>query len=120
MVDASAGGCLLNRQVDEASRILEEMAANSYQWPTERTPVFKAAAVESDSKYDDLMKKFTLLKSQIETENVSHINQRNHPNFQQPPAGFTVQNGVIQEPKKPNLEELMQQLVVSNQQMTTN
>lgn len=36
MVDASAGGCLVNRTAREAMRIIEEMASTSFQWPSER------------------------------------------------------------------------------------
>lgn len=33
--------------------------------------------------------------------------------------GFAVQNGMIVEPKKQSVEELIQQLILSNQQLTT-
>lgn len=32
LVDAAAGGCLMNKQVDEAFELIEEMATNHYQW----------------------------------------------------------------------------------------
>ncbi|KAL5569743.1 hypothetical protein UlMin_026318 [Ulmus minor] len=36
MLDASAGGALLNKSYAEAYELIESIAANSYQWPTSR------------------------------------------------------------------------------------
>jgi len=66
IVDATAGGCLLNRHAKEAIRILEEMAANSYQWPMERTPSRKVASISED--FDELTSKYTILKRDYEKE----------------------------------------------------
>lgn len=69
IVDVTAGGSFLNTYVEEATRIIEDMASNSYQWPTERQPSRRVvAAAESDSQYDDLYEKFTLLKREYDND----------------------------------------------------
>ena len=45
MVDAAANGALLAKSYNEANEILERMATNHYQWPTERLPTRKTPGV---------------------------------------------------------------------------
>ncbi|KAL5561694.1 hypothetical protein UlMin_031441 [Ulmus minor] len=44
MLDASAGGVLLNKSYAEAYELIESIAANSYQWPTSRIHSTKKVA----------------------------------------------------------------------------
>ncbi|KAL5554731.1 hypothetical protein UlMin_042132 [Ulmus minor] len=44
MLDASAGGALLNKSYAEAYDLIESIAANSYQWPTSRINTTKKVA----------------------------------------------------------------------------
>ncbi|KAL5568115.1 hypothetical protein UlMin_024690 [Ulmus minor] len=44
MLDASAGGALLNKSYAEAYDLIESIAANSYQWPTSRINSTKKVA----------------------------------------------------------------------------
>ena len=36
MIDAAAGGTLMSKTEEEAYNLIEEMALNNYQWPSER------------------------------------------------------------------------------------
>ena len=36
MIDAIAGGSLIGRNIEVTYKLLEEMAANAYQWPSKR------------------------------------------------------------------------------------
>ena len=45
LVDAAAGGSLMGKSLDDAYNLLEEMAANAYQWPSERNISKKALGV---------------------------------------------------------------------------
>ncbi|XP_024021733.1 uncharacterized protein LOC112091705 [Morus notabilis] len=45
IVDAAAGGAILAKSYNEAYEILERMANNNYQWPTERLNVRKATGI---------------------------------------------------------------------------
>ncbi|MDV3146708.1 MAG: hypothetical protein Q8754_02610 [Sweet potato little leaf phytoplasma] len=44
IVDAAAGGTLLSKTVENARILLEDMATNNYQWPSERSAPKKIAA----------------------------------------------------------------------------
>ncbi|PON50459.1 hypothetical protein PanWU01x14_223240 [Parasponia andersonii] len=44
MVDASANGALLAKSYNDAYKILERMANNNYQWPTERVAAGRLVA----------------------------------------------------------------------------
>ena len=35
LVDAATGGALMGKTIDEAHQLLEEMATNNYQWPSD-------------------------------------------------------------------------------------
>ena len=44
-IDAAAGGALMAKNYDEAYNLLENMAANNYQWPTSRMHQPRAAGI---------------------------------------------------------------------------
>ncbi|XP_020266822.1 uncharacterized protein LOC109842344 [Asparagus officinalis] len=63
-VDAATGGALMNKTIDEAYTLIEDMAQNHYQWANERAPqTSKGGKYEIDaldhisSKVDALFKK---------------------------------------------------------------
>lgn len=45
MIDVVAGGALMNKTHDEAYELLEEMASNNYQWPSDRSMPNRAIGV---------------------------------------------------------------------------
>ncbi|XP_040996048.1 uncharacterized protein LOC121242223 [Juglans microcarpa x Juglans regia] len=45
IVDAASGGTLMSKTVEGATYLLEEMALNNYQWPTERTMTKKVVRI---------------------------------------------------------------------------
>ncbi|MCQ7416326.1 retropepsin-like aspartic protease family protein, partial [Salmonella enterica] len=62
IVDAAAGGTLLSKTVENARTLLEDMATNSYQWPSERsTPKKIAAGVFEVDKVSALQAQMTSL-----------------------------------------------------------
>ncbi|KAL6552304.1 hypothetical protein OROHE_007668 [Orobanche hederae] len=67
MVDASAGGALLGRKPVEALQILEEMAANSYQWPTERSLLKRVAATSDNDQLHTLMAQMAAMTAKIDS-----------------------------------------------------
>ena len=44
IIDAAAGGAFMSKSANEAYELLEEMATNNYQWPSERAGINKNAA----------------------------------------------------------------------------
>ncbi|XP_020243612.1 uncharacterized protein LOC109821792 isoform X2 [Asparagus officinalis] len=62
-VDAAAGGALMNKTIDDAYTLIEDMAQNHYQWANERAQTSKGGKYEIDvldhisSKVDALFKK---------------------------------------------------------------
>ena len=42
MIDAAAGGALMDKERDEAYELLEEMASDNYQWQSERVNTEKS------------------------------------------------------------------------------
>ncbi|KAL6288360.1 hypothetical protein ACE6H2_005870 [Prunus campanulata] len=48
-IDAAAGGALMGKTETEAYNLLEEMASNNYQWPSERSTPKKAGIHEIDA-----------------------------------------------------------------------
>ncbi|XP_073219968.1 uncharacterized protein [Cicer arietinum] len=48
-VDAAAGGALLNKNIEEAYALIEDMAQNHYQWSSDRSPQKKGGRYEVDA-----------------------------------------------------------------------
>ncbi|KAI5349909.1 hypothetical protein L3X38_002800 [Prunus dulcis] len=59
LIDAAAGGALIAKTQDEAYELLESMASNSYQWPSEHAMAKKARVHDVDA--------ITALTAQIST-----------------------------------------------------
>ncbi|KAL8531039.1 hypothetical protein ACS0TY_007886 [Phlomoides rotata] len=129
MVDASAGGSLLGRTTEEGVALLEEMAKNGNQWPSERRQHRRVAATQDSDVIVSLNSKFDSLMSMMSRQqdrqargnpppnpNQYHPGLRHHENFSyanprnalQPPEDFKIHKGVIEESSssKPSMEEM--------------
>ena len=53
-IDASMGGALMKKTINEAYELLEDMATNSYQWPKERLASKKVARVVDIDLFSNL------------------------------------------------------------------
>ncbi|KAH6774966.1 hypothetical protein C2S52_012527 [Perilla frutescens var. hirtella] len=136
LMDMAVGGSLLARGPEEALRIIEEMASNSFQWPVAREGVQilkKVASTSSSDALGLLVAQMATLNSKIEAftnsraessqnqfEEVNYVNQGggfsnqqrlfnsgNPNNAIQPPPDFLFTNGVIDEEKKPKMDKLL-------------
>ena len=66
MLDASAGGALLNKSYVEAYNLIESIAANSYQWSTSRVnSAKKVAGVQELSEVSALSAQITYLTNML-------------------------------------------------------
>lgn len=64
-VDAASGGTLMSKTAEGATFLLEEMASNNYQWPTERTMAKKVAGIHELEPYATLSAQVATLSHQI-------------------------------------------------------
>ncbi|XP_022864267.1 uncharacterized protein LOC111384238 [Olea europaea var. sylvestris] len=116
MIDAAAGGILMAKTENDAYALLDDIATNNCQWPSERLSVKKVAGLHEVDPITALAAQVTSLTNQIVTlttqgnqqkadlvmrlrnhENLSYGNNRN---TLQPPPGFNTQNSE----GKPSLE----------------
>ncbi|KAK6160738.1 hypothetical protein DH2020_004119 [Rehmannia glutinosa] len=67
IIDAAAGGTLMAKTPSEAMLLLEEMAANSYQWPSERSTPRKVVGVLELDTMSALASQISALSKQIAT-----------------------------------------------------
>ncbi|KAJ4718833.1 DNA-directed DNA polymerase [Melia azedarach] len=65
LVDAVAGGALIGKSIDEAYELLEEMAANAFQWPSERLTPKKASGVHEVDNISALTAQLATLNKQL-------------------------------------------------------
>ncbi|KAJ4724944.1 Retrotransposon gag protein [Melia azedarach] len=65
IVDVVAGGTLLSKTVKEAYALLEEMACNNYQWPSERSIEKRAARVHEVDQMAAFSAQVASLSNQI-------------------------------------------------------
>ncbi|XP_056169324.1 uncharacterized protein LOC115665665 [Syzygium oleosum] len=77
MIDAAAGGTLNNKTPEEAYNLLEEMASNSYQWPTQRIPVRKASGVREVDAFTAIAAQIEALNKKIDNMSVSGMKIQN-------------------------------------------
>ncbi|KAJ4723309.1 DNA-directed DNA polymerase [Melia azedarach] len=76
MIDAAAGGALMSKTPDEAYQLLEEMASNNYQWPSDRSTQRKVVGVHEIDAITTLTAQVTTLSRQLGTLNVNAIQSR--------------------------------------------
>ena len=65
LVDAAAGGSLMGKRLEDAYDLLEEMAANAYQWPVERNTSKKALGVHELDVLTTLSSQVASLSKQV-------------------------------------------------------
>lgn len=73
IVDAASGGALMAKTHTDAYALLEEMAANNYQWPSERTLARKPVGVHEVGQLTALTAQVAALSRQIGQMNVNAI-----------------------------------------------
>ncbi|KAL5573542.1 hypothetical protein UlMin_023139 [Ulmus minor] len=74
MLDASAGGALLNKSYAEAYELIESIAANSYQWPTSRiNSTKKVAGVHELGDVSALTAQIASLTNMLKAVSTSNI-----------------------------------------------
>ncbi|XP_056169350.1 uncharacterized protein LOC130138655 [Syzygium oleosum] len=77
MIDVAARGTLNNKTPEEAYNLLEEMASNSYQWPTERIPVRKASGDREVDAFTAIAAQIEALNKKIDNMSVSGMKIQN-------------------------------------------
>ena len=65
LVDTAAGGALFKKSAEEAHNLLEEMAINHYQWPSERATVTKVAGIYEVDPIVALTAQISTLATQV-------------------------------------------------------
>lgn len=76
LIDAASGGALMGKTEAEAYNLLEEMASNSYQWPSERS-IPKKAGIHEIDVISALTTQISTLSKQLGTLNVNAIQSTN-------------------------------------------
>ncbi|XP_017970470.1 PREDICTED: uncharacterized protein LOC108660713 [Theobroma cacao] len=66
-IDAAAGGALMSKNVADAYNLLEEMASNNYQWPSERLGSRKAVGAYEIDAIGNLAAQVAALSKKIDT-----------------------------------------------------
>ena len=67
IVDAASGGTLMSKTAKGATSLLEEMASNNYQRPTERTMAKKVAGIHELDPFAALSTQVASLSHQVST-----------------------------------------------------
>ena len=75
IVDAASGGTLMSKTAKGATSVLEEMASNSYQRPTERTMTKKVVGIHEVEPLVALSAQVASLSHQISTLTTQRIPQ---------------------------------------------
>ena len=73
MVDAAASGALMSKTPEAAYELMEELASNNYQWPTERAMPRKTAGVLELDSITSLAAQMETLSQQLGKMNVNAI-----------------------------------------------
>ncbi|XP_020256161.1 uncharacterized protein LOC109833032 [Asparagus officinalis] len=77
-VDAAAGGALMNKTIDEAYTLIEDMAQNHYQWANERAPHTSIGGKYEIDALDHISSKVDALfkKVKYEIDALDHISSK--------------------------------------------
>ena len=75
IVDAASGGTLMSKTAERATSLLEEMASNNYQLPTERTMAKKVAGIHELDPFATLSAQVASLSHQVSTLTTQRIPQ---------------------------------------------
>ncbi|EOX99579.1 Uncharacterized protein TCM_008289 [Theobroma cacao] len=65
-IDATAGGALMSKSIDNTYDLLKEMASNNYQWPSERLSTRKIARVHGLDVMNTLSTQLAFLTKKID------------------------------------------------------
>jgi hypothetical protein len=82
IVDSAAGGTLMSKTLDVAYSLLDEIATNSYQWPSERSSAKKVAGIYEVDPITALVARMSYFTTSYheyksEKEQVEYVNGRN-------------------------------------------
>ncbi|KAL5568444.1 hypothetical protein UlMin_025019 [Ulmus minor] len=73
IVDAASNGALMSKTYNEAYALLERMASNNYQWPTERVPAGRRiAGVHEVSEITSLTAQIASLVNTLNNQQATH------------------------------------------------
>ncbi|KAL5545591.1 hypothetical protein UlMin_005278 [Ulmus minor] len=73
IVDATSNGALMSKTYNEAYALLERMASNNYQWPTERVPAGRrVAGVHEVSEITSLTAQIASLVNTLNNQQATH------------------------------------------------
>ncbi|KAL5554331.1 hypothetical protein UlMin_041732 [Ulmus minor] len=73
IVDAASNGALMSKTYNEAYALLERMASNNYQWPTERVPARRRiAGVHEVSEITSLTAQIASLVNTLNNQQATH------------------------------------------------
>ncbi|XP_062083461.1 uncharacterized protein LOC133789704 [Humulus lupulus] len=70
IIDAASGGAFMSKSANEAYDLLEEMAMNNYQWPSERETTKKVAGVHELDAISMLSAQVATLTKQLQQNNI--------------------------------------------------
>ncbi|XP_010247916.1 PREDICTED: uncharacterized protein LOC104590859 [Nelumbo nucifera] len=136
IMDVAAGGSINNKTPEVAHALIEEMAANNYQWHSERAKVRKKPSLHIVDTYTALSAQIGALSKKIDEMQLAamhvqtvayewqqgnqyprafNLGWRNHPNlsWQNQNAVKPFPQNFNQPEKKSNLEELMTKFIAS-------
>lgn len=67
LIDAASGGSLMSKSKDQSFELLDEMAQNNYQWPSERIAPKKAAGIYEVDALTNLTAQVASLSKQLQS-----------------------------------------------------
>ncbi|PON64427.1 hypothetical protein PanWU01x14_124960, partial [Parasponia andersonii] len=78
IMDVTAGGALMGKSTDDAFKLLEEMAANNYQWPSERVNPRRATSINELEVISSLATQVNVLTKNLEsmTKNLESMTKK--------------------------------------------
>ena len=68
LIDASTGGALMKKTINEAYELLKDMETNSYQWLKERLASKRVAGVADVDVFSNLATQMSLLNKQLQAQ----------------------------------------------------
>ncbi|XP_041995764.1 uncharacterized protein LOC121745890 [Salvia splendens] len=130
-LNLSSGGNFLKKGVNEAMEVIEELASNDEGWSNERSKMHRVASTTDHDPMSALSVKLDALTMKFDCMGggYNQFGNRGHPNLSygnpnnalQPPPGFMVTNGVVDDPKKMTTEDILKSFMLqSNKLMEQN
>ncbi|XP_042023014.1 uncharacterized protein LOC121770332 [Salvia splendens] len=112
--------------------VIEELASNDEGWSNERSKVHRVASTSDhdpmsalSDKLDALTMKFDCMAMGQTVEDIISSGNKGHPNLSygnpnnalQPPPGFTVSDGVVNDPKKMTTEDILKSFMLQSNKL---